>query len=193
MTTKIKNIVTVCVMAVFLFGLSFYCWAKPADAFSDSERRNLDQFPKLDKDSVLSGDFMTDFEDYTLDQFPLRDRFRTLKAFTRFYVFWQKDNNDIYIEDGYAAKLEYPMNESSIDRAAERFRYLYDKYMADKDVNVYFSIVPDKSYFLAEKNGYLAMDYEKFFSLMQEKTDYMEYIDITGLLDIEDYYKTDTH
>lgn len=193
MTTKIKNIVTVCVMAVFLFGLSFYCWAKPADAFSDSERRNLDQFPKLDKDSILSGDFMTGFEDYTLDQFPLRDRFRTLKAFTRFYVFWQKDNNDIYIEDGYAAKLEYPMNESSIDRAAERFRYLYDKYMADKDVNVYFSIVPDKSYFLAEKNGYLAMDYEKFFSLMQEKTDYMEYIDITGLLDIEDYYKTDTH
>lgn len=193
MTTKIKNIVTVCVMAVFLFGISIYCWAKPADAFSDSERRNLDQFPELKWDSILSGDFMTDFEDYTLDQFPMRDRLRTLKAFTRFYVFWQKDNNDIYIEDGYASKLEYPMSESSMDYAASRFEYLYNKYMADKDMNVYFSIVPDKSYFLAEKNGYLSMDYEAFFALMREKTDFMEYIDIAGLLDIEDYYKTDTH
>jgi len=193
MTTKIKNIVLTCVMAVFLFGLSVYCWVKPADAFSDSERRNLDQFPKMNKETLLSGDFMKDFEDYTLDQFPMRDRFRTLKSISSFYVFRQLDNNDIYIKDGYAAKIEYPMNESSVDHAAERFRYLYDKYMADKDMNVYFSIVPDKGYFLAEKNGYLSMNYEKFFSQMKDKTDFMEYIDITELLGIEDYYKTDTH
>ena len=188
MPTKVKNIVSVCIMAVLLFGLSFYCWAKPADEFSDSERRKLDQFPELTWDSILSGDFMKDFEDYTLDQFPMRDDFRTLKAFSRFYLFWQKDNNDIYIEDGYASKIEYPMSESSMNHAAERFQYLYDKYMADKACNVYFSIVPDKSYFLAEQNGYLSMDYDKFFELMQEKTDFMEYIDITGLLDITDYF-----
>ena len=193
MTTKVKNIVSVCVMAVLLFGLSFYCWAKPADAFSSSERRELDQFPEITWDSIVSGDFMSDFEDYTLDQFPLRDDFRTLKSLSKFYLFWQKDNNDIYIEDGYASKLEYPMNEGSMDYAASRFKYLYDKYMADKACNVYFSIVPDKSYFLAEQNGYLSLDYAEFFEMMQEKTDFMEYIDITGLLSLEDYYKTDTH
>ena len=193
MTTKVKNIVSVCVMGVLLFGLSFYCWAKPADAFSSSERRELDQFPEITWDSIVSGDFMSDFEDYTLDQFPLRDDFRTLKSLSKFYLFWQKDNNDIYIEDGYASKLEYPMNESSMDYAASRFKYLYDKYMADRACNVYFSIVPDKSYFLAEQNGYLSLDYAEFFEMMQGKTDFMEYIDITGLLSIEDYYKTDTH
>lgn len=193
MTTKIKNIVLTCVMAVFLFSLSVYCWVKPADQFSDSERRKLEPFPKLTWESLMSGDFMTDFEDYTLDQFPMRDSFRTLKSISSFYVFRQLDNNDIYIEDGYAAKIEYPMNENMINRAAERFRYLYNKYMAEKDMNVYFSIVPDKGYFLAEKNGYLSMDYEKFFAMMQEKTDFMEYIDISGLLSVEDYYKTDTH
>ena len=193
MTTKLKNIVLTCVMAVFLLGMSVFCWAKPADDFSDSERRKLDQLPKLTWNSFVSGDFMKDFEDYTLDQFPLRDSFRTIKSVSTFYVFRQMDNNDIFIKDGYASKVEYPMNESSIDRAAERFKYLYDHYMAGKDMNVYFSIVPDKSYFLAEPNGYLSLDYEKFISLMREKTDFMKYIDITGELSIEDYYKTDTH
>ena len=193
MMKKFQQILTLALSLGFLAVFSAWFLIAPDAEESTVERRRLAKRPALSFSSVTNGSFMNGFEKYMLDQFPLRDRFRTLKAFTRFYVFWQKDNNDIYIEDGYAAKLEYPMNESSIDRAAERFRYLYDKYMADKDVNVYFSIVPDKSYFLAEKNGYLAMDYEKFFSLMQEKTDYMEYIDITGLLDIEDYYKTDTH
>ena len=74
-------------------------------------------------DAVLSGKFMSDFEGYALDQFPLRDEWRTLKALNQLYVYRQKDNNGVYIKDGYAAKLEYPMNESSIDHAAERFRY----------------------------------------------------------------------
>ena len=58
---------------------------------------------------------------------------------------------------------------------------------------MYFSIVPDKGYFLAEQNGYLSMDYEQFFSMMADKMDFAEYIDITGELALEDYYKTDTH
>ena len=66
------------------------------------------------------------------DQFPLRDAVphpqgpRPGSTSTG-----QKDNNGVYIKDGYAAKLEYPMNESSIDHAAERFRYLYENFMAD--------------------------------------------------------------
>ena len=60
-------------------------------------------------------------------------------------------------------------------------------------MNIYLSVVPDKSYFLAEKNGYLGMDYERLFTEMREKMSFAEYIDITGTLDITDYYKTDTH
>lgn len=136
---------------------------------------------------------MTGFEKYTLDHFPLRDGFRTLKSVMAFYAFAQKDNNDIYIKNGYASKLEYPMNTDSIEYAAKRFRFVYDKYMADKDMNVYLSIVPDKNYFMAEENGYPSMDYEKFISLMKDSMDFAEYIDITGLLELSDYYRTDTH
>ena len=66
---------------------------------------------------------MTDFESYTLDQFPLRDGFRRLKAAVLLDMLREKDNNGIYLADGYAAKLEYPLNESSVLHAAERFQY----------------------------------------------------------------------
>ncbi len=195
MTNKVKNITVTCLMAVILFGLAFWTWFKPADDFSTSERRSLDQFPELSWYTIFHNErektFMNTFESYTLDQFPLRDTFRTLKSIASFYVFGNKDNNNIYIEDGYAAQLEYPVKEDSLDYAANKFKDA-KKYFGS-NTNFYFSIVPDKGYFLAEQNGYLSMDYDQFFSLMANKMDFAEYIDITGELSLEDYYKTDTH
>ncbi len=195
MTNKVKNITVTCVMAAILFGLAFWTWFKPADEFSASERRPLKQFPELSWSTILHDErdktFMNTFESYTLDQFPLRDAFRTLKSVASFYVFGNKDNNNIYIEDGYAAQLEYPIKEDSLDKAAEKFKDA--KRYFGTNANFYFSIVPDKGYFLAEQNGYLSMDYEQFFSMMAGKMDFAEYIDITGELTLEDYYKTDTH
>ena len=195
MTNKVKNITVTCVMAVILFGLAFWTWFKPADDFSVSERRPLDKFPELSWYTIFHTErdktFMNTFESYTLDQFPLRDTFRTLKSIASFYVFRNRDNNNIYIEDGYAAQLEYPVKEDSLDYAAGKFKDAKKYFGAN--ANFYFSIVPDKGYFLAEQNGYLSMDYDQFFSLMSDKMDFAEYIDITGELTLEDYYKTDTH
>ncbi len=175
------------------FGLTAWCFTKPAGDFSDSERRPLAQFPEVTVESTLSGKFMSDFETYTLDQFPLRDGFRTFKALSAFYAFGKKDNNDIYIKDGYAAKIEYPLNENSVSKAGDKLTSLYEKYIADTGANVYFSIVPDKGYFLAEKNGYPAMDYDKMVADITGKLTFAQYIDIMGELKITDYYKTDTH
>lgn len=195
MTNKVKNITVTCVMAVLLFGLAFWAWFRPADDYSTSERRPLEKFPELSWNTIFHDErektFMNTFESYTLDQFPLRDTFRTLKSIASFYVFGNRDNNNIYIEDGYAAQLEYPIKEDSLDKAAEKFKAA-SKYFG-ANANFYFSIVPDKGYFLAEQNGYLSMDYDQFFSLMADKMDFAEYIDITGELTLEDYYKTDTH
>ena len=193
MNKRIKNIVTVVLLAAFLFGFGAWAALKPADSLSLSERRRLKQLPAVRMDAVLSGRFMSDFEGYALDQFPLRDEWRTLKALNQLYVYRQKDNNGVYIKDGYAAKLEYPMNESSIDHAAERFRYLYENFMADVGARVYLSVIPDKNYFLAAENGYPVMDYEKFFALMRQKVNFAEYIDLTGTLSLSSYYRTDLH
>ena len=189
---KKKSIAVTSVMAAVLFCFSALAWTKESDAFSDSERRELAAFPKLSIESMMDGSFMEDFEAYTLDQFPFRDLFRRLKAKTVFEVLGQKDNNDIYIADGHASKMEYPLSKPMLDHAANRFEYLYETYLQDAE-DIYFAIVPDKNYFLAEQNGYLALDYEELFGYMQEQTSYMTYIDLTEQLKLDDYYFTDTH
>ncbi len=173
--------------------ITICCFAKPSDDISESERRILAQFPEVSAKNILSGKFMTDFEEYTLDQFPLRDQFRTLKAVSVLYLLGQKDNNDIYIADGYAADLEYPLSENSVNYVLGKFEYVYDNYLKEKSSDIYLSIIPDKGYFLAEKKGYPSMDYDKLFSMMKEGMPYAEYIEIADTLDIGCYYKTDTH
>lgn len=122
MSEKWKNIITLSLLSAFLLGFGAWAAAKPADELSLSERRPLAQLPELSVSSVLSGKFMSGYEDYATDQFPLREQFRTLKALTGLYLFGQKDNNGVYLADGYAAKLEYPLDQDSIAHAADRFR-----------------------------------------------------------------------
>ena len=193
MTKKTKNIVLTVVMVAFFLSVSLFAWLKPVNQFSLSERRKLSQFPELSFNTIMSGDFMSNFENYTLDQFPLRDKFRTLKALVVLNVFKQSANNDIYVVDGYASKIEYPLNETSVKRVGERFQYVYEKYLKDKNTNNYISIIPDKNYFLAKENGYISIDYEKMLSILKDNTEFLTYIDITNELEISDYYKTDTH
>ena len=82
---------------------------------------------------MLSGKFMSGYEDYATDQFPLREQFRTLKALTGLYVFGQKDNNGVYLaRTATPPSWNIPLNEGSVDHAADRFRYLYENLMAGR-------------------------------------------------------------
>ena len=187
------SLFTVILLAGFLFGFAVFAWCKPADEQSQSERRNLTQFPAFSLSDFAGGKWTENFESYTLDQFPLRERFRTLKSLVTLGVFRQKDNNGVYLADGYVAKLEYPMNEDSIKHAQERFQFVYDKFLKDTNVKTYLSVIPDKNYFLAAKNGYPALDYGAFFARIQKSLPWASYIDLTESLTISDYYKTDIH
>lgn len=172
--------------------LTICAWFGPPEDFSDAERRKLTQFPELSVKTVLDGKFMTEFESYTLDQFPLRDSFRQLKALFHYNALGQKDNNDIYLVNDYAAKLEYPLHESSVANAVKKFNHIYEKYLTGSE-NIVFAVVPDKGYYLAEENGYPAMDYDALFDTLREELTWAEFADITDLLDAGDYYRTDTH
>ncbi len=188
-----KNRVVIIAVALWLAGFSLWGILKPDGTRSVSERRPLAAFPELSMETVAAGTFMEDFETYALDQFPMRDQFRTLKAVTAFYIMGQRDNNGIYIRDGHASRLDYPMNDASISHGLDRFRKVYEDYLAGKNGNLYVSVIPDKNYFMAETNGYPSIDYEEFFRRIREGMDYAQYIDITPYLELEDYYATDTH
>lgn len=172
--------------------LTLCAWFGPAKDMSESERRKLAQFPDVSVKTVLNGKFMAEFEDYTLDQFPLRDTFRQVKALFHYNALGQKDNNDIYIEEGYAAELEYPMSETSVSSAVKKFNHIYEQYLSESG-KILVSVVPDKGYHLAEKNGYPAMDYEALFAAVRDGMPWAEFVDISDSLTVEDYYFTDTH
>lgn len=193
MQEKVKNMLLVGLVAAVFFGLAVWSWVKPATEYSYSERRHLEQMPELSFQTFFGEkSFMEKFESYTTDQFPLRETFRGLNALVNRYALGQKLSNDIYIVDGYEAALEYTIDESSVDWALRCFSNLAVKYL--KNSQVYFTIVPDKGYFVAEENGYPALDYAAFFNAYREGTaDYATFVDITGELNIGDYYKTDTH
>ncbi len=190
---KKRYIISSLVMIVILFALSLTAWFKPADEYSTSERRPFAQFPELNSKTLLSGEFTTKFEDYATDQFPLRDSFRTLKAIAKFYAFNQKDNNDIYIHDSQASKLDTQIKESSIQNALDKMNYLYENYVKGKTDKVYFSVVPDKSMTLAPEGGYPSLDYGEIASRFENGLDWAQYIDIYPYLHYSDYYTTDTH
>ena len=189
---KFRNVGAGILVAVWAF-LTVFAWVKPAGDFTDAERRPLAQFPEISLENLSSGKFITEFEDYTLDQFPGRDLFRRLKALAHYNLFGQKDNNDIYIADGYAAKLDYPVRTADVAHALQRLNYVYETYLEPAGSKVYSTVIPDKGYYLAEKNGYPAMDYEKMFQTFREGLPFAQYVDITDCLSHTDYYFTDTH
>lgn len=186
---KYREKITVGLIGSIFAILCLMVWLTPDAESSASERRKLKQMPELTVDSVLSGRFMSNFEDYSLDQFPLRDTFRSFKALTSL----KADNNDVYVTEGVINSMDYPLQEDNLVYATARFKNVYDMYMKDKNCNIYLSMIPDKNYFYAEKNGYLAVDYDRLVSTMVEANDYMTYIDIFPKLAGEDYYRTDTH
>lgn len=180
------------VLAVF-FSLSFGAWGKEEDAYSYSERRVMAGKPEISIENILKGTFMEEFEAYSVDQFPFRDGFRSIKAIVSLGGFQNKDNNGIYYENGHLSKIEYPLNMEMLEYAGDKIQWIYDTYLKEQGSKCYFSIVPDKNYFLAKENGYLAMDYDKLFSFMKDKIQFAKYLDVVPFLELEDYYKTDTH
>lgn len=193
MQVKSRNMITICLVMVFLAVFSLAGIMQPDRDISESERRKLAGFPVFTAEKFWDGSFMTDFEAYALDQFFLRDGFRKIKAYVSTYVLAKQDNNGIYRNEDHAIKIEYPLDRESVVHATDRFRYLYDTYMLQSNVKIYVSIVPDKNYFSEEKTIHPYMDYDKLTDIVQKRMEYATYIDIMPHLELDDYYKTDAH
>jgi len=189
---KIKDIVLTVIFILLIGVISVFAWLKAPTEYSAGERRFLKERPVLSSEAVLNGEYMKDFEEYTVDQFPFRDDLRGVKALFSTYVLNKMDNNGLFAVNGHISKLEYPVNPDMMDNAAEKFDFLYERFIKGKTDKVYLSVVPDKNIFFGEQ-GYLTIDYEKFISDFREKVPYMKYIDIVPFLSPDDFYRTDSH
>lgn len=190
MSEKVKNIIITIVFLIIIIIPFFINIIKKDTQISISERRKLEQFPEFTISKLFDGTFFEKFEKYTMDQFWKREEFRKIKVNTELKVLNKKDYNNLYEYKGYLIEQIYPINEKSILNITNKINQIKEKYLTE-DNNIYYSIIPDKNYFV--DNGNLKIDYEKLEKEMNENLQFGKYINIFDILKLDDYYKTDSH
>lgn len=190
MSDKVKNVVITIMFVSILVITMIVNIAKKDDTISISERRKLEQFPSFSISKLFNGTFFEKFDKYTTDQFTYRDNFRKLKVETELNIFKKKDYNNLYEYNEYIINQEYPLNEKSVTNFSNKIKQIANQYLTVNN-NVYFTIVPDKNYFVNKDN--LKLDYKKMEDMLKADLTFAEYIKISNLLELSDYYKTDTH
>ncbi len=190
MKNKVKNIIITFLFFGVIIVLFFINIIKKDEEISISERRKLEQFPQITASKIFDGTVSDKFEKYTMDQFIGREFFRKLKIDIEFKVFRKKDYNNLYEYNGYIISQNYPLNEKSVLNITNKIKNIKEQYLTDEN-EIYYTIVPDKNYFV--NNGNLKIDYNRLEEIMKENLNFAEYINIKDNLELEDYYKTDTH
>ena len=187
MNNKVKDIVLTIIFITFLFAFMIVNIVKKDDDISYSERRKLQKMPKITYDSVINGTYFNTLDKYTTDQFILRDNFRKIKI--DIDLLTKNNYNKLYLYKDYIIEETYPLNKESILNVTNKINNIKRTYLNDTN-NIYYSIVPDKNYFVNDDN--LKLDYDELKNIMNSNLD-IKYIDIFNELSLEDYYKTDTH
>lgn len=151
---------------------------------SNFERRKLSTITNLKEN------FFDNLDDYLIDQFPFRDDFISFNSFYNRYLLFNNEYNEVYIKDGYIIDKNYPLDEKSLNGFINKLNYVKDKYLSSSN-NVFYSIIPDKAYYLDE-DKYLKLDYDYVLDKLESQLN-INYINIISKLKLDDYYKTDIH
>lgn len=108
--------------------------------------------------------------------------------FVALYPQSDTENEDgIILLNGHLTEVENPMNTQMLDYACKLFTRIYDEQLEDN--KCYFSLVPDKYRYLADKES----EFIEFSAYISAKLPFVTMIDLVDLLDENDYYCTDMH
>lgn len=187
MSDKLKNIIIVLSFFLVLGVFFFLNLVTPNKKVSMSERRNLATLPSFKISKILDGSYFKEFENYSMDQFYQRDFFRKIKINLDLAI--KGSYNNIGLYNDYIYEDLYPLNNNSVLNLTKKINNIVDNYLTN-DNKVYYTIVPDKSYYIDKHN--LKIDYNQMLSLLNSNIK-GEYINIFDKLSLNDYYKTDTH
>ncbi len=187
MNNKVKDIILSLVFITLLFTFMIVNILKKDNDISYSERRKLEKLPKITYNSFIDGTYFDKLDKYTTDQFVFRDSFRKIKINIDLYT--KNNYNNLYLYNNYIIEELYPLNKESVLNITNKINDIKNRYLNETN-KIFYSIVPDKNYFVNNDN--LKLDYNELKNIMNSNLD-IEYIDIFNELSLEDYYKTDTH
>lgn len=101
----------------------------------------------------------------------------------------EEQSNNFYVADGAIYEKTGAVNENAILANTEKINKTYQQYL--QNMNVYFTIIPDKTYYLEDK---LDTDFKDVVENVESNLNSnIQYFDISSVLELEDYYKTDMH
>lgn len=187
MTNKFKNIFISIFFVIFIEGVFIINIVTKDNEISYSERRKLQQFPNITFNSLFNGTFSDNFDKYTMDQFISREGFRKIKI--KLELLLKENYNNIYENEDYLIEQLYPLKEKSVQNLIDHVKQIKDLYLDNN--NIYFTVIPDKNYFI--NNGNLRIDYDNLKNTIIKELPFANHIDIFDLLELSDYYKTDIH
>ena len=197
MNNKTRNIVVTSVFVAFIaffVTMCIFMMFNPVTESKSERRDKMAQFPgEITWQGIVDKTVIEDFEDATVDQFPFRDFFREIKARFQYNVLGLSENNGLAIENGYIAKIETNFNDKFIDYSISRLQANYNEFIKGTNGKHFLALIPDKNYFFANDYGYPSPDYDGLTDKVSAALPDMEYIDIYGDLELDDFYKTDTH
>lgn len=168
---------------LILFGFLIGSFLFKDQLISITERR------KLTTITALKEDVHKNLEDYLADQFPFREQFLTLDNIYNRYILQNKGYQNVVVQEDYLVEQLYPLDEKSVDHFIRGIQSIEKKYL--KESRTFYSIIPDKSYFLQD-NKFLKIDYQYLLQELEEKLN-IPYIDALSFLELTDYYKNDIH
>ena len=152
---KLKNIIVSLTFTLFICIIFVINVFKKDNDISVSERRKLEQFPKFSLKSFANGTFFKKFDTYTTDQFIKRDDFRTLKAILELKI--RNNYKNLYVNEDYIVEQLYPLDNESANNIVSKINFIKDNYLSNN--NIYFSIIPDKNYFINNDKFSKEMDF----------------------------------
>lgn len=98
---KWQPYITVIVFCLLIFGFTTATILSSPMGFSETENRVLAEMPEVKIDTILSGDFESDYEEYLTDQFVMRNQWISLKTSVE-RLLLKRESKDIYFaKDDY--------------------------------------------------------------------------------------------
>ena len=180
-----------CVIFIGFIGTFFILnFIIPEPAVLESERRIPARFPEISINAITTGTFMSGFDDYAADRFVFRDTFRMIHAYQILDLYQQTDKSGLYRCNAVGVGEFRRVDTTAFRQTAERIQRAA-AHVADLNMNIYYSIVPDKSVF-AERY-YPGFDLSVAEPILFDVLGDFSYIQLIDSLGADVFYKTDLH
>lgn len=157
----VRQLLPIIVFSVIIFGLTAGSLGSEKKEYSETEKRELQQMPKVRWKSVKKGKFQKKYETYLADQFPGRDSWVRMQTDVS-RVFGKTESNGVYFgKDGYL--LEHYGTSDFENAQSEKNNQALVKFVKkmSKKRNISVMLVPTKTWIMQEKLPVFAPTYDE--------------------------------